>query len=307
MWGRRFAYLAALMCSLVLFGFYKEWMSWILLLTVALFPWMSLLMSLPAMLTVRADLRCAEKATQDMPVRLSWHLRCRLPAPPVHCQIRLVNDLTGERYLGNPGDMIPTKHCGKVTISYSEMYVYDYLGLFRRRLKQGKNCELYIFPKAVPAAQVPQPRGKAVSLLRPKPGGGFSEIHDLRLYRPGDDLRQIHWKMSAKTGKLIYREPLEAVQKGYVLSVVLSGTPEALNTKLGQLLWLSRSLLDKQLPHEVRCLTGRGIMEFAISEEAELESCIRSILAAPTTRGEGMPEAEQAVWQHHIGGGGNDA
>ena len=274
-----------------------------ILLLVVLAPWISLLLSLPAMLTVKADLRCAGRATQDMPVRINWHLRCKLPVPPVKCTVRLVNSLTGERYLGSPGDMIPTKHCGMITISYPEMYVYDYMGLFRRKLKQENSCKLYIFPKPVPAAQVPQLRGKAVNMWRPKPGGGFSEIHDLRLYRPGDDLRQMHWKMSLKTGKLIIREPLESVQKGYVLTVVLSGNPQTLNTKLGQLMWLSNSLLAKQLSHEVRCLTGAGIMEFSISDETELEHCMQTILAAAPTRGEGMPEGEQALWQHHIGGG----
>lgn len=307
MWGRRFGYLAALVCSLVFFGFYKEWLSWITLLTVVLLPWVTLLMSLPAMLTVKADLRCAGKVTQDMPVRMSLQLRSLLPTPPVRCSIRLENSLTGERFVGQPGERIPTEHCGRMTISYPEMFVYDYMGLFRRRLKREEQCTLYIFPKSVPSDHVPTPQGQAVNLWRPKPGGGFSELHDLRLYRPGDDLRQIHWKMSAKTGKLIYREALEPVQKGYLLTVTLSGSPKELDAKLGKLLWLSKALLEKQLSHQVRCMTGSGVTEFTIQDEAALEGCMQALLSSPPAQAEQLLQAEQAAWQHHIGGGEHEA
>lgn len=299
-------YLAALVFSLVFFGFYKEWFSCIALLAVIFLPVLSLLMSLPAMLTVKADLRCPVKSTVDMPVRLSLQLKCPLPTPPVRCILRIVNDLTGERYLGKPGERLPTEHCGRITVSYPEMYVYDYLGLFRRRLKREETCTVYIMPKPVAAARLPKPGGKAMNLWRPKPGGGFSELHDLRLYRPGDDLRQIHWKMSAKVGKLIYREPLEPVQKGCLLTVSLSGDPQTLNTKLGQLLWTSHALLEQQMEHEVQCLTGKGILTFEVGSEQDLEACLQTLLGAQLTQSDSKPE-NQALWQQHIGGGTHEA
>ena len=36
MWGRRIIYLATLLGSLVFYGFYREWFSWFLLMTVVL-------------------------------------------------------------------------------------------------------------------------------------------------------------------------------------------------------------------------------------------------------------------------------
>ena len=148
----------------------------------------------------------------------------------------------------------------------------------------------------------PQLKKRPMRLWRPKPGGGFSEIHDLRLYRPGDDLKHIHWKMSAKTGKLIYREPMEPVQKGYVLNITVSGTTEELDRKLGKLLWTSRMLLEGEFTHTVRAMTAKGLVLFTVENEASLEACLRSLLGTPKAETTAVDGAADALWQHHIGG-----
>lgn len=302
MWGRRITYLCFLLISTVFYLFYREWFSWFFLAGLLLLPWLSLLLSLPAMLTVKAHLRCPESARKDMPVRTALQLACKLPAPPVRCQLRVTNVFTGERFLGAPGERIPTEHCGMLTISYPRLYVYDYLGLFRRQLNREESRNIYIMPKPVPDNIPAEPAGKGISVWRPKPGGGYSETHDLRLYRPGDDLRHIHWKMSAKTGKLIYREPMEPVQKGYVLNVTVSGLPEELNRKLGKLVWTSRALLERELSHTVRAMTARGIAVYHVENETSLEACLRGILRCPRAEEGTVTGAEDALWQHHIGG-----
>ncbi len=293
--------------SLVFFGFYQEWFSGILLALVSVLPWISLLLSLPGMLKVKASLRCPPRARQGMPVRPMLKLSGFFLMPPVRCTIRVVNHLTGERYLGKPGEMLPTEHCGMFTISYPTLYVYDFLGLFRRQLKREETCTLYLEPKPVPSRRLPRPNKKGDGILRPKPGGGFSEIHDLRLYRPGDNLRQIHWKMSAKTGKLIYREPMEPVRRGYTLTLTLSGTPNVLDVKLGQLLWTSQRLLEKQIEHEVRCQTGTGVLRFQVTDEATLETGLHMILAAAPAGGSAVPDTGDAAWNYHVGGGDDEA
>ena len=34
----------------------------------------------------------------------------------------------------------------------------------------------------------------------------MSEIYDLKTYYPGDDIRHVHWKLSAKTGQVLLKE-----------------------------------------------------------------------------------------------------
>lgn len=59
---RRLLYLTALEGCLVLYVFYREWMAWLLLLAVVCLPVFSLLISLPAMLTVKTSLHCPRKS-----------------------------------------------------------------------------------------------------------------------------------------------------------------------------------------------------------------------------------------------------
>lgn len=307
MWSRRIAYLAFLLGCLVFYGYYRGWFSWFLLILVLILPWFSLILSLPGMFTAKASLRCPEAVRQDMPVRTSLQVTSILPAPPVRCTMRLVNSLTDERFIGEPGERLPTGHCGVLTISFPSMYVYDYLGLFRKKLPGPKDRTVFVEPKPTPSARPVLPEGRGVVLWRPKPGGGFSENHDLRLYRPGDDLRHIHWKMVAKTGKLMYREPMEPALRGYALNVTLCGTYDEVDRKLGQLLWSSRLLLDKGIDHKVRCMTGKGLVTFFIDDEGALERCIHRILQGPRASVDMIGQMENAMWQQEIGGDSNEA
>jgi hypothetical protein len=82
---------------------------------------------------------------------------------------------------------------------------------------------------------------------KPKPGGGFAENHEIRLYRPGDKMNQIHWKLSSKMNKLMVREAMEPVQDRVLVEMILRGTPEELDRKFGRLLWTGNYLLEQGL------------------------------------------------------------
>lgn len=304
MWTRRITYFAALVGSLVFYGFYREWFSWLLLVAVVLLPLFSVAISLPAMLTAQAGLRCPETGRVGVPIRTALEVKCKYPAPPVSCRIRLHNSLTDRRHVGLPGERIPTEHCGLMRIAYDRLFVYDYLGLFCRRLRKGDSCVVYIMPKPVPTVLPSQIGGQSVLGYRPKPGGGFSEDHDLRLYRPGDDLRSIHWKLVAKTGKLIYREPIEAIRNGYLLMATLSGKPAQIDKKLGQLLWLSQAFMQQQISHEIRCRTGEGEVRFRVTDSATLEEGLRRLLRSTPVKEDSRQEQE--VLCHQQAGGGMD-
>ena len=303
--GRRVIYVVALVGLTLLYCFYREWMAWIILLAALLLPVFSLLLSLPAMLLLKTRLLCPEKARVGTPVRTQLQLDCKFPVPPVKYKLRLCNVLTDTRYVGMPGERIPTDHCGLVRLEGCKLYVYDYLRLWRYTVKQPPHL-LYVFPRELPMALPAKDSGKRLLRWKPKPGGGFGENHDLRLYRPGDELHHIHWKMSAKTGKLIYREPMEPVLKGYVVTLALSGDSPQLDKKLGQLLWISRTLLQKQLSHQVQCMTGKGLVTFTVENEDTLEKGLKKLLASP--RGtDGVANTQRHLWQHHIGGDGDEA
>lgn len=302
MLGRRIAYGTVLACSFVFYCFFEEWFSWILLLIVVFLPLFSLLVSLVPMLKTKWTLHCPDRVQVGLPARMVGELSCPLPPPPVTCRIRLQNLLTGERFIGEPGEHIPAEHCGLWRVSCHKLFIYDYLGLFRRRIKSQPDSFLYMWPRPVADKLPAGMEQKTVKLWRPKPGGGFSENYDLRLYRPGDDLRNIHWKMAAKTGKLIYREAMEPVQRQLQLTLTLSGSPEQLDRKLGRLLYISSRLLQKELPHEVVCYVEKDCLTLPVTDVPSQEQMMRTLLASPAAKAEAVLPENRAGLACYIGG-----
>lgn len=138
---------------------------------------------------------------------------------------------------------LPTNHCGAVTCAVDRGRVYDYLGLFRLPRRWNCQTELLVLPCPQPPEQLPSLAQLQVLSYRPKPGGGFAEVHELRDYRPGDSPREIHWKLTAKVDHPIVREAQVPNQGPVVLTLDLSGSPGELDSCLDQTCWLAQWLL----------------------------------------------------------------
>ena len=109
---------------------------------------------------------------------------------------------------------VKTRYCGLMRIRIRRLYLYDYLFLFSMS-KSNKNIqefELAVFPKERPILEgLPEEWFLGEGLLpegetSPEPGNEHGEIRQLREYRDGDDFRNIHWKLTARTGEIWIRE-----------------------------------------------------------------------------------------------------
>ena len=303
--GRRLIYLAALEICLVFFLAYREWLSGVILVAVAALPWFGLLLSLPAMLTAKVRLQAPAQLTAGTPAQPQLNIACPLPAPPVRCRLEVRHSISGRTRVCEPDEPIPTRHCGLLEIQKKRLWIYDYLGLLRLPGKKDEPRRITVLPKPLPLA-TPLPDARITGPLIPKPGA-FSEIHDLRLYRPGDDLRLIHWKLAAQTGKLIYLESMARRQGALHLELCLHGDAATIDRKLGRLLWVSPQLLEKGLSHRIRCMTGRGLEEFVVSDQEGLYAALEAILAAPAAPKEAALPQANALWQYRIGGEPDEA
>ncbi len=300
-------YLTALVSATVFFLSYREWFSWLALVGLLCLPAVVLLASLPAMLQLKMTLSLPPQLTLGSRETLTVKLHCPLPVPPVRGKIRVRRSITGESWMLTHGSPLPTAHCGRLQCLPEKVRVYDYLGLFSLRLRQTEGASVSVYPDPIPVNCLPQLERYLSSAWRPKPGGGYAENHELRLYRPGDSLNQIHWKLSAKTGKFVIREAMIPQNSRLLLTLILQGTPEALDRKLGELLWLSRTLLARQLPHEICAQTGDGLLTFPVTRESELLTALDTVLAqAPAAADTTLPELT-AAWQHRIGGAADEA
>ena len=308
MTGRRIIYLGILAGCLVFYFCYQQWLSWVLLLTVLILPWLSLLLSLPAMLQFRAEVELPDHAARGGTVRAQLWGLSQLPQPRFLGRLTREDLLTGETARHSSKTPLPTAHCGGIRVDVRKLRICDYLGLFAFPVRAAEPKTVVVRPDPVPMADMPDLSHCVPRAWKPKHGGGFAENHELRLYRPGDSLNQVHWKLSAKTGQLILREPMEPVRERLVLTMDLRGTRDAIDRTCGQLLWLSRRLLAQGMDHELRCLTARGILVHAIASEDDLTAALDELLCQPMAPdGTLRDRVAGAVWQYHIGGDANEA
>ena len=81
----------------------------------------------------------------------------------------------------------------------------DIAGLFRGRRPSPDSEVALVLPRFTSLAGRPQARELEASVAAPRAGSG-TELFGVREYRPGDSLRRIHWRSSARHGDLVVRE-----------------------------------------------------------------------------------------------------
>lgn len=279
----RIVYAAALAGAAVFYLFNGAWFSSLVLLLVALLPLLSLLCSLPAMCSLRMQATGSASVERGQKAVIRMHAVANrlFPTPDVRVRMTIEECATGKKevkYLSRIPQKdgvlsLPTSNCGLLRLSLHKGRVYDYLGLFWVRLRLPAPIETAVLPQAEAPEPMPDLTQFDAVCLQAKKGGGFSEYHENREYRPGDSVRDIHWKLSGKTDQLIVREAMEPVQRRLALAVETPATIEAMNSALGQLRWLSQWLAERGYGHRV-CWRdpNSGNLRFAeVQNEGQVE------------------------------------
>ena len=296
-------YLATVIGCIIFYLAYQKWFAWFVLIGVLCLPIAALLMSLPAMIRIKLKAQRFSAAPMGESLPLPFSVHSKLPAPPYRYIIRVTKPVSGESWSLKEGELLPTQHCGKLICIPEKARVYDYLGLFRLKIQKKAPVSVTVLPEPVSMQNIPDLQRYMAASWRPKPGGGFSENHEMRQYRPGDNLNQVHWKLTAKTGEIIVREPMEPEKRRVLVEMELRGTPEELDRKFGQLIWLSNHLLEIGLMHELRVLTGGGIRNLSIESKLDLDSALDMLLGENAASEEVQMESVSAAWYCKIGGG----
>ncbi|HUX69971.1 MAG TPA: DUF58 domain-containing protein [Cellulomonadaceae bacterium] len=102
---------------------------------------------------------------------------------------------------------IPTTRRGVIRVGPVRSVRGDPWGLLRRRVRWTDAVDLYVHPAVVALT------GTTAGVLRDLEGQSTRELsnndmsfHALRAYVAGDDRRNIHWKTTARTGRLMVRQ-----------------------------------------------------------------------------------------------------
>lgn len=285
-----FLYLLALGAAWLFRLSYRGWFGLYLPLAMIAVPILVLLLSLPSMLSVQLKMDTRSYLTRDAEGKLELRFSTRrlLPVGSVRVLLQIENRFAGEVYKipvtyyglasGVQKVTLPTELCGQLLIRVQRWECRDMMGLFRLRRKVPEAVSCTVLPPAVEPEQAVDLEAalKTATRLKPKYGGGFSEEHDLRDYRPGDMSNSIHWKLSSKADKLIVREALEQENKDIFLVLNRVGQHDR---GLEVLYWLSLELCKRELPHRIVANTL-----YLVGNESESAAALAGMLAFPLDR-----------------------
>ena len=305
-WLRRTVYIAALVACTVFYTFYQGWLSYILFLTMLGLPWLSLLVTLPAMWYFRVQVEAPEAVALGTTIHASLVGSSPFPLPLFMGKLHVRRVTDGSTWICKKQAAFEAEHCGMLEITACRMWVYDYLGLVALPVRQKASAEVIVRPIKV---KMHTPAGMEQLLARawrPRAGGGYSEHHEMRLYRPGDSLNQIHWKLTAKAGKLIIREPMQPDRGAVLLTVEVAGTPEELDRMYGRLLYFGNHLLERGVSFEIGASTTKGQLRYTIALEDDLVRAIDMMLRYEAAKEAVMTQAPTSR-QIRIGGGAGEA
>ena len=286
----RLLYAGLLVLAAVFYFASMSWFSWLLLVLLLAAPILSLLVSLPAMLSCRLDAALPPSVDQGAKTGLrlqlsAWRL---LPLPEVQIRLNLrTRDREKDlRYLSRLSRAdgvlnLSTADCGFLAAEFRKGRVYDYLGLFRLPIRLPR-----LEPMAIlPPERRPEPMPRMEQLLqqqtRPKPGGGAAEQHEHRSYRPGDPVKDIQWKLSLKSDELVVREALEPVRRRTVLALRTPKGPADRAMNIGNFGYLSRWLLENGVSHELAWMEGAQLCTQEIRSPEEILPVLRRVCLAP--------------------------
>ena len=121
-----------------------------------------------------------------------------------------------------PKSSSPSRRSGAASCRSGPVSVVrgDPLGLFERVHRRNEPVDLFVHPQTVlfegqSLGLPPRSRGPA----RPDLSPDDVSFHALREYQPGDDLRHVHWKSTARTGDVMVRQFEETRRSHFVIGL----------------------------------------------------------------------------------------
>ncbi|HBU12480.1 MAG TPA: hypothetical protein DEB31_07055, partial [Clostridiales bacterium] len=255
--ARRFIYALFLSVSLFYYIFHTGYVSWILLVIAIALPVLSLLLT---WLLFRGGQRisiCSGAARTDGKKGISLSLKLISSSPSARARLRVTaeNLFTGEKatrkmmLVSEEETAVPFegKHCGVIRATVKRPRVLDLLGLIGLPVRADGQVEVLLLPKEIPFSGNPDalfPQGGEDQQKWADTGIMTREWKDIRDYREGDLLRDIHWKLTARRGKAVVREYEWAAGKTAHIAVSCGDTQSEAAQAVARFLGVAHAFLS---------------------------------------------------------------
>nr|WP_122012873.1 DUF58 domain-containing protein [Maliibacterium massiliense] len=174
------------------------------------------------------------------------------------------------------------QYCGVLRVTLEQVRAYDALGVFCGRKRIGTRVQALVLPAEKAMRIAPAGMDQAVWQEQPAPRAGDQppDIYQIDAYRPGDAMRNIHWKLSARQGTLMSKR-YSAQQRGRVAlrldAAGLAPDVRARDAFLEVASALSLGLLQLQMPHDVYMAGDQGAY-FSVETPAGYRQMIAALV-----------------------------
>lgn len=250
------------------FAYFGSTAAFALALLLILIP----VLTVPASLYVRKHLSIAVEAGISQRKGDEETIHIKLDNPTVFPILRVRCDVTVQNQLNRAKEtqsfvtcVLPKKvqdiylrsgsdYCGRLRISVTQVVLYDCFGIFGVRCKceakTHSTVQAETFEPVVILMPNPGAMDDSETYSQDRPGADLSETFQIREYVEGDNLRQIHWKLTNKYDKLIVRDPGLPISKNVLVFWERTGEeddPALIDAQAEVVISLCRSLADSNV------------------------------------------------------------
>lgn len=204
--------------------------------------------------------------------------------------------------------------CGRLDIKIKSIKICDFLGLFMTDLMAVGDIEAVVYPRNIALTAI----GGKNEYKRPdlglvnsgKRGNDNSEIFDLKEYQSGDPIKNIHWKLSAKTDELVVKQNSDLYSYNVLYYIDASLEKEGIkftNEQISNVLEvginLEKSIITADIKHRIAVPEGNELKFIPVDEVSRYYNVVQQIILSGINANINSNQLLEKYAKSIIGGG----
>lgn len=303
---QKIAYLILLIVAICFFVLYEDLLSFILLISLIAYPLAMLavfsIVKKRCTAAISAECQSCLK-NRDIVVKVNMKNRTIFPVPNTVLNLKFSNSLSENSekvsflipWHANKNESLKTvissKCCGKLVMKIENICIYDYIKLFKFKIKpQNPTAAVIVMPDAYPLDAVISnslhENHESDSYSKIKSGDDPSEVFNIREYSEGDKINRIHWKLSSKTDKMMVKEYSLPITCNTLImpELILNNTctPDDFDSFMDTLASLSQFFAENNTMHTVMWYdsSSNNIINYTVDGTSDSALMLRKLLSS---------------------------
>ena len=189
---------------------------------------------------------------------------------------------------------LKTRHYGCIKIEITEMKVYSFLCLYKKKFTPMIRYDVLNIPTVDKNFSMSIPKENVddenYRYSENEKGNDRSEVFDIREYHDGDNIRDIHWKLSSKREFMVLKEFSKPLENHKMIFADLSGVFDMNENNKEEVLYhfdrmlermvnMAVRFIEEKIPFEICWIDSEGVVTYSPKEEYEIEGIIKDLLS----------------------------